>query len=247
MRRSKALEERSGFSMDAEIVTPKGNRRWMRLTASVECEEGIPVRIFGMKQDITEQKILLDRTRYLAEFDTMTGLANRSQFQSRLSDLCKHQAGQDSAGALLLVDLDGFKRVNDSLGHAVGDEFLKEAAHRLREVCARAEIVARIGGDEFAVFLGSHFDRDAIVTLARQIVEALSRPIHYGGQSLKLGASIGIALTDTGTPSELFRKADAALYAAKAAGRNTFQIFGPNHSASSIDRHRQADSSNPGS
>ncbi|PSH68130.1 GGDEF domain-containing protein [Phyllobacterium brassicacearum] len=235
MRRSKALEERSGFSMDAEIITPKGNRRWMRLTATVECEEGIPVRIFGMKQDITEQKILLDRTRYLAEFDIMTGLANRGQFQSRLSDLCKYQAGRTSPGALLLVDLDGFKKVNDSLGHAVGDECLKEAAHRLRDVCAGAEIVARIGGDEFAVFLGSHFDGNAIATLAREIVEALSRPIDYCGQSLKLGASVGIALTtDTGTPSELFKKADAALYAAKAAGRNTFQIFGPDHSTSAV-------------
>jgi len=117
MRRSRAIDERSGFTMDAEITTAKGNRRWMRLTATVECEEDVPVRIFGMKQDITEQKILLDRTRYLAEFDLMTGLANRSQFQSRLSDLCERHAGPNPSGALL-VDLDGFKKVNDTLGHA---------------------------------------------------------------------------------------------------------------------------------
>jgi DNA-binding SARP family transcriptional activator len=117
MRRSRAIDERSGFTMDAEITTAKGNRRWMRLTATVECDEDVPVRIFGMKQDITEQKILLDRTRYLAEFDLMTGLANRSQFQSRLSDLCERHAGPNPSGALL-VDLDGFKKVNDTLGHA---------------------------------------------------------------------------------------------------------------------------------
>lgn len=226
LRRSKAIEERSGFSMDAEIITPKGNRRWVRLTATVECEDGVPARIFGMKQDITEQKMLLDRTRYLAEFDTMTGLANRAQFQSKLSDLCQHQAGGTPSGALLLIDLDGFKKVNDSLGHAVGDECLKEAAHRLSEVCAEAEIVARIGGDEFAVFVGSHFDGNAISSLAAQIVEALSRPIDHCGQALKLGASVGIAMTDTLMPSELFKRADSALYAAKAAGRNTFQVFG---------------------
>ncbi|HSP25550.1 MAG TPA: hypothetical protein VLQ65_10260, partial [Saliniramus sp.] len=85
--RSKAIEERSGFTLDTEIVTMKGNRRWMRITATIECEGDVPVRIFGMKQDITEEKLLADRTRYLAEFDTMTGLANRASFQSRLSGM----------------------------------------------------------------------------------------------------------------------------------------------------------------
>ncbi|ATU93193.1 sensor domain-containing diguanylate cyclase [Phyllobacterium zundukense] len=229
MRRSKAIEERSGFSMDAEIITAKGIRRWMRLTATVECEEDVPVRIFGMKQDITEQKILLDRTRYMADFDLMTGLANRSQFQSKLSMLCESHAERNRSGALLLVDLDGFKKVNDTLGHAVGDECLKEIANRLKEVCRDAEVVARIGGDEFAVFLGSHFDRGATANFAREIVEALSKPIDHCGQSLKLGASVGVALVDACTPSELFKKADIALYAAKAAGRNTFQIFESSH------------------
>jgi diguanylate cyclase (GGDEF)-like protein len=231
MRRSRALDERSGFTMDAEIITAKGNRRWIRLTATVECEENVPVRIFGMKQDITEQKILLDRTRYLAEFDLMTGLANRTQFQSKLSVLCGCHAEGNRSGALLLIDLDGFKKVNDSLGHAVGDECLKEVAHRLRDVCREAEVVARIGGDEFAVLLGPHFDRGTIADLAREIVGALSQPIDHCGQLLKLGASVGIALIDACTPSDLFKMADTALYAAKAAGRNTFQIFEPSRNS----------------
>jgi diguanylate cyclase (GGDEF)-like protein len=222
IRRSRAIETRSGFSMDAEIITPKGTRRWLRLTATVECEHGTPIRIFGMKQDITEEKILLDRTRYLAEFDLMTGLANRSRFQSELSELCDTRT---ALGAMLLIDLDGFKKVNDTLGHASGDECLKEAASRLQTTCRDAELVARVGGDEFAVLLGSHYDIASIERIAGNIVKALCVRVDHGDEVLVLGASVGVALFDGCTPSELFRKADVALYASKAAGRNTFRIF----------------------
>jgi diguanylate cyclase (GGDEF)-like protein len=225
--RSRAIAERGGFTLDAEIMTVKGQRRWMRITATVECEGGDPVRIFGMKQDITEEKLLWERTRYLAEFDIMTGLANRSQFQARLSDLDERRANRNAIGALVLIDLDGFKQVNDTLGHSLGDEYLKEAALRLGYVCREAELVARIGGDEFAVLLGTHLNRSAIEDLAEEIVQAMSIPAESGSQSLRLGASVGIARVDGCTPSELFTKADTALYAAKAAGRNTFRIFNP--------------------
>jgi diguanylate cyclase (GGDEF)-like protein len=227
MLRSRAIRERGGFTLDAEIITAKGRCRWIRITATVECENGLPVRIFGMKQDITEEKILWERTRYLAEFDGMTGLANRMQFQTRLSDLGARHADRPAIGALLLIDLDGFKQVNDTFGHAIGDECLKEAALRLGAVCREAELVARIGGDEFAVLLGSHFSPAAIEDLAGRIVDAMSWRVESGGPSLELGASIGIGRADGGTPSELFTKADTALYSAKAAGRNTFRMFSP--------------------
>lgn len=227
MLRSRAIEERSGFSLDAEITTMKGRLRWIRITATVECDDGAAVRIFGMKQDITEEKIISDQMRYLAEFDVMTGLCNRSRFQSRLSDLGGCDADLNPIGALLLVDLDGFKQVNDTYGHALGDECLKEVALRLRNACRGAELVARIGGDEFGILLGAHLDQRAIEELAGTIVEALSRPIDRRGHSLKLGASVGIARVGAWTPSELFIHADAALYAAKAAGRNMFCVFDP--------------------
>ncbi|MCP3056449.1 diguanylate cyclase domain-containing protein [Aurantimonas marianensis] len=225
--RSKAIEDRSGFSLDAEITTTKGRLRWIRITASVECDNGVAVRIFGMKQDITEEKIISDRMRYLAEFDVMTGLCNRSRFQSRLSDLGACDADLNPIGALMLVDLDGFKQVNDTYGHALGDECLKEVALRLGNACSQAEMVARIGGDEFAILLGAHLDRRAMEEHAGAIVEALGRPVDRQGHSLKLGASVGIARVDACTPSELFIHADAALYAAKAAGRNRFCMFDP--------------------
>ena len=225
-RRSQAIAERTGFSLDAEIVTPKGNRRWIRITASVECQNDVPVRIFGMKQDITEEKLLADRTRYLAEFDVMTGLANRSQFQARLLGL-ESGSSPRPFGALLLVDLDDFKTINDTFGHIAGDECLKEAAMRLKLVCGEAHFVARIGGDEFAVLLAAHLDRNAIVHLARATVRAMAQPVSIKGRSLEFGASVGGALLADCGPSDLFSRADAALYTAKAAGRNTYSLFEP--------------------
>ncbi|QND63354.1 sensor domain-containing diguanylate cyclase [Mesorhizobium loti] len=219
--RGRAIAERSGFNLDAEITTCAGRSRWIRITATVECEDGIPVRIFGMKQDITEEKILSDRMRYLAEYDVMTGLANRGRFQERLA----HADEGRPLGALLLVDLDGFKAVNDTFGHVVGDECLKEAAKRLAGGCAEADLVARVGGDEFAVLVGPHLDRGAVSGLARRIIEAMGKPVAACGHSLGLGASVGIAFTEAGAPCDLFTQADTALYAAKAAGRNTFRIF----------------------
>jgi diguanylate cyclase (GGDEF)-like protein len=226
-RRNRAITERSGFSMDAEIVTAKGNRRWMRITATVECEADVPVRIFGIKQDITEAKILLDRTRYLADFDVMTGLANRAQFQTKLAAFCDEHGASDSDAALLLIDLDGFKAVNDTHGHATGDDCLKQAAERLYGVCSGARLIARVGGDEFAVLLQPQADRHALAKLANDIVRILRRPMHLPERRLQIGASVGVALVDGLTPSELFQRADTALYAAKAAGRNTFRIFEP--------------------
>jgi diguanylate cyclase (GGDEF)-like protein len=223
--RSRAIEERGSFSLDTEIVTAKGRRRWMRITATVECENDVPVRIFGMKQDITEEKVLWERMRYLAEFDVMTGLANRSRFQARLAELDGGSGIGGSIGALMLVDLDGFKQVNDSHGHSLGDECLTEAARRLTEACRGAELVARIGGDEFAVLLGRRFDRDAVDRLAREVVAAMSRPVVLDGRSLALGASVGVAGADGRTSADLFAEADTALYAAKAAGRNTYRIL----------------------
>lgn len=223
--RSKAIAERGGFSLDAEITTAKGRRRWMRLTATVECEDGAPIRIFGMKQDITEEKTLTERLRRLADFDALTGLANRSAFQAKLSSVEEHQADRVPFGALLLVDLDGFKQINDTFGHASGDEFLRKVAERLTNLCRDPDFVARLGGDEFAVLLRAHLGQDEIERVAGQIVEVLREPVEGYDWPFKVGASVGIARIDTSNPVELFKKADAALYAAKAAGRNTFRMF----------------------
>ena len=195
----------------------------MRLTGSVETSNGVATRIFGMKQDITEEKLLADRTRYLAETDVMTGLANRSMFQARLAELDGDGPGIPLRG-LLLIDLDGFKDINDSHGHALGDDCLKEAAARLLSCCDGVGLVARIGGDEFAVVL----DRDsALEPLAEAIVMAIGQPYLRDGRPIALAASVGAAHYRGGTADALFAQADMALYAAKAAGRGTYRTFWP--------------------
>jgi diguanylate cyclase (GGDEF)-like protein len=218
--RAKALAQCSDFSLDVEIVTAKGNKRWMRLTGAVESRDGAPSRIFGVKQDVTEERLLSDRTRYLAEFDVLTGLANRGQFQAHLDGL-----EQKNVGGLLLVDLDGFKQVNDSYGHAVGDACLKEAANRLRACCHDALLVARVGGDEFAVLTSAATSPQVVEAMAQGIVWTMSQPAHCLGQALSLGASVGVAHRQHESADDLFRHADAALYAAKDAGRNTSRTF----------------------
>ncbi|MGP9819812.1 putative bifunctional diguanylate cyclase/phosphodiesterase [Salinarimonas sp. NSM] len=225
--RSRAIREGIGFTLDARITTARGTRRWMRITATVEREDGVPVRIFGMKQDITEEKTLQDRTRFLAECDVLTGLANRSRFQAALA--APLVAG--AARALLLVDLDGFKDVNDTFGHGAGDACLVAVAERLRAACATAALVARIGGDEFAILLDGR-DRaaveDAAGDLGRRIVAAAREPIRHAGRSYEIGASVGIAVCagpDRLSCADLQGEADLALYAAKAAGKDRVVRF----------------------
>jgi diguanylate cyclase (GGDEF)-like protein len=223
--RSRAIAQRKGFNLDARIITPAENNRWIRITATVECAGNHPVRLFGFKQDITEAQAKWDRVRYQAEFDPLTGLANRSQFQSKLFEICGTSAAARDAGTLLLVDLDGFKEVNDSHGHAVGDDCLKEAARRLARACSDAIIVARVGGDEFAVLVGP--SAGAPVLLARQIIAAMNEPIHSGWHRFRIGVSIGLASLRYGSPRDALGRADAALYAAKSGGRNTYRWFDP--------------------
>lgn len=218
--RSAAIASCTGFEMDAEIVTFTGRRRWLRITATVEQRHGVPVRIFGIKRDITRERDLLEQTRYLSEHDALTGLANRFLFNEALRRSPIATGGPSASAWLLLVDLDGFKAVNDACGHAAGDRLLKDVAVAIADCCRPPELAARIGGDEFAVLacrtpLG-------IEALAARIVAAI-RACATPGPAI--GASIGIAPRHDTVGAELvFHEADVALYAAKSAGRNTWRM-----------------------
>lgn len=221
LQRDRALAERTGFRLDAEIRLPDGRHRWLRLTATVDQRDGVPVRLFGLKQDVTDEVLLLERTRRLAETDALTGLANRARFDERL---------RAPVGTLLLIDLDGFKATNDTFGHQAGDACLREAGRRLARTCRRGTLVARLGGDEFAVVLDDRLRPSDAKALAQRIVEVLGRPVDHEGRRYRLGASVGVALAaDEPVPGagDLFARADTALYAAKAAGRRTFRLFDP--------------------
>jgi diguanylate cyclase (GGDEF)-like protein len=227
--RRKAIEDRASCSLDIRIRTAKGNRRWVRLTIDVEAEDGRAVRIFGLKQDITQERDLLDRLRRLAEIDPMTGLANRSMFEGRLARALGATSRATAATALVLIDLDGFKEINDTHGHAAGDECLRQIARRLRTVFKRPHVIGRIGGDEFAVLVQG--PRSA-AEVERLVVEAIARirwPIEHAGARLVVGASVGVSY-----PADirgydlnaLFAEADQAMYAAKKSGRDGYRVFG---------------------
>ncbi|MCP8882039.1 diguanylate cyclase [Devosia sp. XJ19-1] len=221
--RANAIATLGDFNFDAEIITTTGKRRWMRITATVDGSNGRARKIFGMKQNITEEKLLAEQTRRLAETDTLTGLANRSLFQARLDDL--HGVGGGAPiGALLLVDLDRFKSINDEMGHAQGDACLIEAGRRLVGSCPPGTLVARIGGDEFAIVTDLHNAADN-QALCASIVQAFGAPFTLAGEPRPIGASVGMAVRGRHDADTLYRNADLALYQAKSAGRGTWRQF----------------------
>ncbi len=221
--RQHAIDTLGDFTTDVQITTGTGQIRWIRITATVDGLHGKPFRIFGMKRDVTEERRMSERMREMAETDALTGLANRALFQQRLDDL-RGAVGGVPVGALLLVDLDDFKAINDGLGHAAGDACLVEAARRLVEACPSSALVSRIGGDEFAILTDNRPEIDP-EALSHRLVEVLGQPFMLGGQPRRISASIGLALYRHTDADTLYRNADTALYAAKSAGRNTWRAF----------------------
>jgi diguanylate cyclase (GGDEF)-like protein len=221
-KRGEAIKEGDGFTLDAEIVTAKGNSRWIRITAIVERTDGHPVRIFGMKQDVTAEKLMFDQVRRLTEIDSMTGLASRSKFETVFEELCT--CAPETSHGLLLADLDGFKAVNDALGHQAGDECLTNAARRLAEALPEAVLVARLGGDEFAVIHPCKTVED-LQDVGSRIVNALEGWWGTYPNKHKISASVGAAMiAKDAAAKDVFALADNALYAVKGEGKNGLRL-----------------------
>ena len=177
-------------------------------------------------KDVTDRNALDAQLRHQAFHDSLTGLSNRALFNDRVEHALGRRAG-GGAPVVLLLDLDRFKLVNDSLGHAVGDEMLVEVARRLEDAVRAGDTVARLGGDEFAVLLEDCPERLAQQQAAR-LLDALGAPMVIGGQQVTATASVGIAVASIGiSAGDLLRNADVAMYRAKAAGGNRFQVFRP--------------------
>lgn len=219
-------ETNEAYVFEGQMVTAKGKKRWVRIAGHVELQNGRPVRRFGMKQDITEEKEAIEKIKRLAERDPLTGLRNRGQLMERLHDV-KHRG---SPVTLMLLDLDGFKDINDTHGHAAGDECLKEIARRLDAVRAQGRMIARIGGDEFALVIEGVTDRLELDDIAGRVLKIASVPLFFHGASFRCSTSIGIAVHEGGgglIEADLMSQADLALYSAKAAGRNRHFFFDP--------------------
>lgn len=201
------------------------NQRIRTCKLSVRAIEAGALGFRGTATDITEELRALAQIKHLSLHDPLTGLANRN----RLFDCLNEHL--DPAGnmplAVLNMDLDRFKPVNDSLGHAVGDKVLKEVAHILAQNVRSTDLVARLGGDEFVIVMPDPGDSQALDQLCERLIDCMQRPMHLDGNTLYLGISIGVAWSRSGDgrADELLRQADIALYAAKAAGRNTWRVY----------------------
>lgn len=182
----------------------------------------------GIFSDVTERMKREEHMRQLAFHDPLTGLPNRSLFKDRVHQALRQARREGLVVAILFMDLDYFKQVNDTLGHQKGDELLLGVARRIREAVREEDTVARIGGDEFTAVLRSVQNRDDVALVASRIIQALTKPFDLGGKNAEIGVSIGAALypEHSRDADVLMRFADEAMYSAKAAGRGRFVVFG---------------------
>jgi diguanylate cyclase (GGDEF)-like protein len=220
---------RTSFS-DYHVATAmSGDRCWSISGRPLFDEVGQFCGFVGTGADLTAKRRTEAEVTRLALFDSLTGLSNRAKMQLSLDQLLARPPGQWQPIALLLLDLDRFKAVNDTLGHQTGDLLLKLVAQRLQRTVGDGALIGRRGGDEFEVVIIGECRRDALGDIASGIVATLSQPYHIAGSSISIGCSIGIAIApDNGDTSEtLVRNADLALYAAKGDGRGTHRFYVP--------------------
>jgi diguanylate cyclase (GGDEF)-like protein/PAS domain S-box-containing protein len=218
-----------GFSTVLRLNSADGSELWVSLHGSpFDDPQGLGISLIYQMQDITSRVSAERRLHHIAYHDTLTGLANRHGFHERLA-LAVERSRLDSREcfAVLFMDLDRFKGVNDSFGHQAGNELLVATARRLREAARPEDVVARLGGDEFAVLLEHLPDFVTGVSMAKELLAALSRPLAIHGADLLPTASMGITFSDLGyrTVEEILRDADLAMYQAKSDGRARVAVF----------------------
>jgi diguanylate cyclase (GGDEF)-like protein/PAS domain S-box-containing protein len=214
---------------DIEVpVSINEQTRWWLITGKPLLDEvGRTLGWRGVIADVTQEHQVQDHLRYLAHFDSLTGLANRVQLHERLAQVMDPKLSRERRSALFCLDLDNFKSINDSLGHSVGDEVLKLTAQRLQSCMRRGDLVARLGGDEFAVVLDDVRSDEEVTTLAERFLQELQQPCEVLGHHVAVGSSIGIVMLpdQADTVDEALGNGDLALYAAKQAGRGRYEFF----------------------
>jgi diguanylate cyclase (GGDEF)-like protein/PAS domain S-box-containing protein len=217
----------------ADCSTAKGGKKgWDVVVSPVNDDQGTPVKLVCISRDITERRAAEKQLIWSATHDSLTGLANRTLFQERLARAIEAGAASGHKVGMLLLDLDGFKQINDTLGHDAGDVLLNAFGERLQEAVPGNDLVARLGGDEFAVVMEDLVGTDAVEARCNEILSHLAEPFVHAGHLLDFRASVGASLFPQHgtTPRELLKNADLALYVAKAAGGG-LTIFDPVHRA----------------
>jgi diguanylate cyclase (GGDEF)-like protein len=180
-----------------------------------------------LSKKVTENQEAVEKLRYLANYDPLTRLPNRVLFKEQLTKLCKQALQNNLLVAVLLIDLDRFKRVNDSMGHHIGDELLQMVALRIQNCLRKVDILARLGGDEFTVALSDLRHQDNAASVAQKIVSTLNKPFDLEGRNVHISASIGITIfpNDNDDLNSVLQNADMAMYQAKNKGKDTFEFF----------------------
>ncbi len=208
-------------------VEARGGRRYLQVNFLPDLDEAGAVRgVYALTMDVTPLKRVEQQLRQLARFDTLTGLANRREFGERLAAALARSRRVGNTLAVLFLDIDHFKKINDGHGHGGGDEVLQEVALRIRSAVRQTDTVARFAGDEFVILLDQLQSSEEPLFVARKIVAAMERPFVLDSGQIKVSVSVGIAMDAErrGSVEELMQRADRALYAAKNAGRNTFRL-----------------------
>jgi len=227
----RCLETGENHDEEYRVVWPDGTIRWLRETGNVvknELDETI--KMMGVVRDITEEKASANYLKHLAHFDPLTGLPNRLVLEERLSEALEQARASATRVALVFVDLNGFKAINDRYGHAAGDRVLVTTATRLKRILRSTDTVARIGGDEFVVILqdlpqGKSL-QDEARTICQKIFVELSPPVTIGNDQRHIGTSLGVAVFPDHAPSidRLLHIADLAMYEAKRSGNNQYRL-----------------------
>lgn len=212
---------------------------WYELSVSRKhVHPGMAPRFIVLARDVTERKAAERRILNLAHYDALTGLPNRALLSDRMKVAIKRAARVLGRLAVLFVDLDRFKPINDSLGHEIGDRLLQVVAERMQAAIRSVDTVSRVGGDEFVVLLSDIESAEDAARVAEKLIFTLSQPYHIEGHELSLTASVGICIyPDNGTePSTLIRNADASMYTAKQSGRNRYQFYSEDMTARALER-----------
>ncbi|MFJ2709907.1 EAL domain-containing protein [Pseudomonas sp. NPDC087346] len=235
----KMTEDANASDLRCTYRDHAGQTRYCRVSARPIIDKEIVIGYRGTASDITDEVAAHAQIQHLSMHDALTGLPNRNKLARFLEDalLLKEHA---SPLSVLMIDLDNFKPINDSLGHPAGDAVLQEVAGRLRECTRDHDLVARLGGDEFVVVLSGMDSHNEIDKFCTRLIGSLHQPVMHEGKALHIGASVGIALSRRQgfMPSELIRCADIALYQAKSDGKNTWCYFEP-HMSDQIQTRRQ--------
>lgn len=225
---NKAVYQKHPYSIDHRVVRPDGMERIVHEQAEITFDgNGKAIRMIGTVQDVTEFRHAQERLNYLAHYDTLTGLPNRVLLYDRLNQDMIEADRHEHLVAMMFLDLDRFKIINDTLGHETGDALLKEVAERLKTCVRAGDTISRLGGDEFTVVLANVAHVDDVAHVAQKIIDSFVPPFNIAGRELFISTSIGITLYpfDDNNLESLLRNADAAMYHAKEMGRNTFQFY----------------------